>query len=137
VIYEPDGLGNKALLVEAEPEEKLKKIVFNQKPKWIHKKHNMTVVGEKRWRFHEGFGADQVLFSPLSRDQYDRRKRISESILAHIGDDLPFGTDKEEDMERSYTSSNMKEFMDRKERTGRRSKMVLESEEDRLKETKC
>jgi len=121
VVYEPDRLGNQAL---PEPEEKKKKIVFNQKPKWKHKKHNMTVVGEKRWRFQENFGADEVLFSPLSRDQYDRRKKISESIFANLGDTLPFGDNKEEELGRSYTSMDVQEFMDRKERTGRRSKVV-------------
>ena len=61
-----------------------KLIVFNQKPQWIHKKHNTTLVGEKRWRFEEGFGADEVIFSALSRDQYYRRKKISASLFANL-----------------------------------------------------
>lgn len=63
-------------------EEREKKIRFSTKPQWRFKKHNTTVVSEKRWRFEEGFNADEVIWSPLSRDQYDRRKTVGASILA-------------------------------------------------------
>lgn len=62
-------------------EEKAKKIRFTNKPQWRHKKHNVTVVSEKRWRFEENFNADEVIWSPLSRDQYDRRKTVGAAIL--------------------------------------------------------
>ena len=69
-----------------EDEEREKKIRFNSKPHWRFKKHNSTVVSSKRWRFEEGFNADEVIWSPLSRDQYDRRKTVGASILATMGE---------------------------------------------------
>ena len=127
---EPDSLQS--------PTRKQKKIVFNQKPKWKHKKHNTTVVGEKRWRFQETFGADEVVFSPLSRDQYDRRKKISESLFANLdgGNSLPLdvGDSKkgDEDDDEVYASEvvsdKVGEFMDRKKDTGRRSKYIVTEE---------
>lgn len=117
------------------PTRKQKKIVFNQKPKWKHKKHNTTVVGEKRWRFQETFGADEVLFSPLSKDQYDRRKKISESLFANLdgGDSLLLdivdtkkgGDDDDEVYTSEVVSERVGEFMDRKKDTGRRSKYIV------------
>ena len=142
LIYESDNLGNEALGSPGRSPggRKQKKIVFNQKPKWKHKKHNSCVVGEKRWRFQEKFGADEVLFSPLSKDQYDRRKRISQSLLANLGNDVPFPSEdkksnkKKNEDDNVYTSEvvsdKVGEWMDRKKDTGRRSKYIITDEEE-------
>ena len=66
-----------------------KKIRFSHKPHWRHKKHNCTVVNEKRWRFVEDFNADEVIWSPLSREQYDRRKTVGASILKSMMEFAP------------------------------------------------
>lgn len=66
-----------------------KKIKFSHKPHWRHKKHNNTVVNEKRWRFEEDFNADEVIWSPLSREQYDRRKTVGASILKSMMEFAP------------------------------------------------
>lgn len=58
-----------------------KKIRFTKKPHWVHKKHHTTVVSEKRWRFEENFNVDEVVWSPLSREQFDRRKKVDTAIL--------------------------------------------------------
>jgi hypothetical protein len=79
--------GDETSLVE--DEEREKKIRFNNKPQWRFKKHNSTVVSTKRWRFEEGFNADEVIWSPLSRDQYDRRKTVGASILASMDQYAP------------------------------------------------
>jgi len=70
-------------------ETKEMKIKFSNKPHWRHKKHNCTVVNEKRWRFEESFNVDEVIWSPLSREQYDRRKTVGASILASMKSSAP------------------------------------------------
>ncbi|KAG7340357.1 hypothetical protein IV203_023900 [Nitzschia inconspicua] len=57
-----------------------RKIVFTRKHHWKHKQHNTTVVGEKRWRMCEDFNTDEVIFSPLSKDQHTRRKAVESSL---------------------------------------------------------
>jgi hypothetical protein len=64
------------------------------------------VVGEKRWRFQENFDADEVIYSPLSREQYDRRKSVGESIMKNVGslglldDDMLDALEKDTDIEK-------------------------------------
>lgn len=81
------------------------KIRFSNKHHWRHKKHNCTVVNEKRWRFEESFNADEVIWSPLSREQYDRRKTVGASILASMNNCAPLDDmvldEFEEDRERN------------------------------------
>ena len=62
-----------------------RKIVFNRKHHWKHKQHFNTVIGEKRWRKEEKFGADEVIYSPLSREQHDRRKAVSAALFQSMG----------------------------------------------------
>jgi hypothetical protein len=57
-----------------------RRIVFTRKHQWKHKQHNTTVVGEKRWRLCEDFNTDEVIFSPLSKDQHNRRKAVEGSL---------------------------------------------------------
>ncbi|KAG7373010.1 hypothetical protein IV203_033734 [Nitzschia inconspicua] len=57
-----------------------RKIVFTRKHHWKHKQHNTTVVGEKRWRMCEDFNTDEVIFSPLSKDQHTRRRAVESSL---------------------------------------------------------
>jgi hypothetical protein len=61
-------------------EDPLRKIVFARKHHWKHKQHNTTVVSEKRWRLCEDFATDEVIFSPLSKDQHNRRKAVEGSL---------------------------------------------------------
>ena len=77
-------------------EEKAKKIRFTKKPQWRHKKHNTTVVGEKRWRFEENYDVDEVIYSPLSRDQYDRRKKVGEALFKNLDMFAPLDVDKDD-----------------------------------------
>ena len=44
-------------------------------------------MGDVRYKKARGFGADQVLYSPLSRDQFRRRKTVGAALLKHMGDD--------------------------------------------------
>jgi hypothetical protein len=62
-----------------------RRIVFTRKHHWQHKKHNNTVVGEKRWRLCENFATDEVIFSPLSREQHNRRKAIDGALKGALG----------------------------------------------------
>ena len=61
------------------------KIAFAKKHHWKHGKHNNTIVREKLWRQDEKFGVDKVFYTPLSSDQYNRRKTVGESILKSLG----------------------------------------------------
>jgi hypothetical protein len=84
-----DRGGDTVDTVETEEEqfdEQGRKIIFNKKHQWKHKKHNFSIVSEKRWRKDEAFGADEVFFTPLSRDQHSRRKTVGEALIRSMGD---------------------------------------------------
>lgn len=61
-------------------DEKGRKIRYSKKPHWRYKKHMTTVVGEKRWRFEEDFDVDEVIYTPLTREQYERWKSVGEAL---------------------------------------------------------
>ena len=62
------------------------KIVFDNRHHWKHKKHNVSIQGDVRYKVAREFGADQVLYSPLSKDQYRRRKTVGAALLKHMTD---------------------------------------------------
>jgi hypothetical protein len=101
-----DNQGGMHDILSPRTEERAKKIRFSKKPQWRFSKHNATVVGEKRWRFQENFDADEVIYSPLSREQYDRRKSVGESIMKNVGslglldDDMLDALEKDTDIEK-------------------------------------
>lgn len=75
---------------EEKEEDENKKIVFTRKHHWKHKQFHGTVIGEKRWRTSEGFATDEVIYSPLSLEQYDRRKAVGASLKASMANfDVP------------------------------------------------
>lgn len=79
--------------VETEEEEEQfdeegRLIIFNKKHKWKHKKHNFSLINEKRWRTDEAFDADEVFFTPLSRDQHSRRKTVGEALIRSMGENF-------------------------------------------------
>jgi hypothetical protein len=83
----PKAKYNTKVMVETEVEEdEERKIVFTRKHHWKHKQHHATVIGEKRWRTSERFANDEVIFSPLSQEQYDRRKAVGASLMASMGE---------------------------------------------------
>jgi hypothetical protein len=71
---------------EEDPEKEPVRIVFARKHHWKHSKHNNTIVSEKRWRTSEKFGVDKAFYSPLSSEQYTRRKTVGAAILKSLGD---------------------------------------------------
>jgi hypothetical protein len=106
-------------------EEKEKKIRFSKKHKWRYKKHNQTIVSEKRWRYNEEWNTDEVIWSPLSREQYDRRNTVGASILRTMDkfaplDDMVMG-EFEEDNKGEETTKKRKNESKRTDKSNRKS----------------
>merc|ERR1712151_735512 len=80
---------DEAELVFLAEEEREKKIRILNKHHWRHKKHNQTVVQEKRWRVDEDFDVDEVVWSPLTHEQYNRRKTVGSAILKSMDQEAP------------------------------------------------
>mmetsp|Transcript_56426 Transcript_56426/g.136946 ORF Transcript_56426/g.136946 Transcript_56426/m.136946 type:complete len:1100 (-) Transcript_56426:1416-4715(-) len=84
-----------------------RKIVFNRKHHWKHKQHFSTVIGEKRWRKEEQFGADEVIYSPLSREQHDRRKAVSAALKGAMDDDDGIFVESTDVLEKTLAASGV------------------------------
>jgi hypothetical protein len=63
-----------------------RRVMLHRKPRFLHKNHHASVVGEKRWRFCENFATDEVIYSNLTEEQHERRLLIEKSLSGSMRD---------------------------------------------------
>ena len=104
---------------EPEPEESPRKVVYAARHQWKNKKFRNSILGDRRYQKVQRKGADEFHYTPLSKDQHERRSTVGAALLKHMGDF------------ESMDDMVLDEMADRKMRS---SKLVAEVEEEEEEE---